>query len=106
MKKKTFDFKWIMLVVLSLMCFQQAEAYDVQTGGLYFNVTEYSDGRAVASVQNNGSFNTYSGYVVIPDSITWGLDSRGRHHDAERGILRLHKSCSHHAADDNVQHLQ
>ena len=49
MKKKTFDFKWIMLVVLSLMCFQQAEAYDVQTGGLYFNVTEYSDGRAVAS---------------------------------------------------------
>ncbi len=71
MKKKTFDFKWIMLVVLSLMCFQQAEAYDVQTGGLYFNVTEYSDGRAVASVQNNGSFNTYSGYVVIPDSITF-----------------------------------
>ena len=71
MKQQNLYFKWITLVILCLACFKTAEAYDVYTEGMYFNVTEYSDGSSVASVQNKGSFNTYSGNVVIPDSITY-----------------------------------
>lgn len=71
MKKKNLFFRWIALVILCLAGFMTAGAYDVFIGGIYYNVTEYSDGSAVASVQNNGSLNTYAGYVAIPDSITY-----------------------------------
>ncbi len=37
--------------------------------GIYYQLTTYSDGRGVLTVQNNGSFNTYSGVVNIPDSV-------------------------------------
>ncbi|MBQ3364691.1 MAG: leucine-rich repeat protein [Muribaculaceae bacterium] len=39
--------------------------------GIYYQLTTYSDGSGVLSVQNNGSFNTYSGVVNIPDSVQY-----------------------------------
>ena len=69
MIKQNLNFKWITFVVLCLLCFHKAEAYDCVIGGIYYGISEYSDGTAVATVMNNGSFNTYSGDVVIPKSI-------------------------------------
>ncbi len=39
--------------------------------GIYYQLTTYSDGSGVLTVQNNGSFNTYSGVVNIPDSVQY-----------------------------------
>ena len=67
------------LAVLTLLaCALGASADDRVTfssGGIYYQLTIYNDGSGVLSVQNNGSFNTYSGVVHIPDSVyyngTW-----------------------------------
>ena len=44
--------------------------YDVSYDGIYYTLAERSDGTGIATVVNNGSFNTYSGNLVIPQSIT------------------------------------
>lgn len=46
-------------------------AYDYMQDGIYYSITEYDDGSAVAAVANNGSFNTYSGDVVIPSTVNY-----------------------------------
>ena len=69
MKKKDLYFRWITLVIACLTCFHTAVAYDTAIDGIYYDITEYSDGSAVALVANNGSENTYSGFVSIPATI-------------------------------------
>lgn len=44
-------------------------AYDYEQDGIYYDLVDYSDGSGVATVENNGDFNTYSGHVTIPASI-------------------------------------
>lgn len=39
--------------------------------GIYYCLTTYSEGNGVVTVENNGSFNTYSGTVNIPDSVPY-----------------------------------
>lgn len=43
--------------------------------GIYYELMTYSDGSGVLTVKNNGSYNTYSGVVNIPDTVyyngTW-----------------------------------
>ena len=48
-----------------------ASAYDLYTGGIYYSITEYADADPVASVENNGSINTYSGVVTIPATVNY-----------------------------------
>ena len=71
MKKKYFNFRWIALVIACLTCFHTAMAYDTCVDDIYYDVTEYSDGSAVALVAHNGSENTYSGFVTIPATINY-----------------------------------
>ena len=69
MKNKLL-FKTIALMVF-LTCALGASAAteNFSKDGIYYQLTTYSDGRGVLTVQNNGSFNTYSGVVNIPDSV-------------------------------------
>lgn len=71
MKKKYLSYRWITLVIACMACFQTAVAYDTCVDGIYYDVTEYSDGSAVALVANDGSENTYSGFVFIPATINY-----------------------------------
>ncbi len=62
------------LALLSLLACAvgaSAESIDFTYNGLYYNLITYSDGRGAVSVENNGSFNTYSGTVNIPDSVPY-----------------------------------
>ena len=75
--KKLLLFKALAMLTL-LACALGASADDRVTfssNGIYYQLTTYNDGSGVLSVQNNGSFNTYSGVVHIPDSVyyngTW-----------------------------------
>ena len=71
MKKKNLKIRWITFVIACLTCFHTAVAYDTAIDGIYYDITEYSDGSAVALVANNGSENTYSGFVFIPATINY-----------------------------------
>ena len=68
--KKLLLFRSLALLAL-LTCVASANAEDVyfSSNGIYYRLTTYSDGSGVITVQNNGSFNTYSGEVHIPDSV-------------------------------------
>ena len=72
MKKKSLFFRLVVLMTF-FTCAVSATADEVyfSTNGIYYRLTTYSDGRGVVSVQNNGSFNTYSGTVNIPDSVPY-----------------------------------
>lgn len=68
--KKIFLFKAIALLMLLACALGASAATETfSSGGIYYQLTTYSDGRGVLSVQNNGSFNTYSGVVNIPDTV-------------------------------------
>ena len=71
MKNKLL-FKTIALMVF-LTCALGASAAteNFSKDGIYYQLTTYSDGRGVLTVENNGSFNTYSGVVNIPDSVQY-----------------------------------
>ena len=70
--KRIYLFKAIALVAFlaCALCASAATA-TFSKDGIYYQLTTYSDGRGVLTVQNNGSFNTYSGVVHIPDSVTY-----------------------------------
>ncbi len=56
------------LLALVLTGASQASAYDFYTGGIYY---AFGSGANV-TVENKGTFNTYSGNVTIPSSVTYG----------------------------------
>ncbi len=66
MKNLATLFKFALLTIV-LMGATQASAYDFYTGGFY-----YSIGSNGVTVENKGSFNTYSGDVAIPEKVTYG----------------------------------
>lgn len=70
--KKLLLFRMFALVT-ALACTWGASAanYNFSSDGIYYRLTTYNDGSGVISVENNGSFNTYSGYVIIPDSVEY-----------------------------------
>ncbi len=61
---KLFHFKTL-AAILACMVAIHASAYDFMDNGIYYTVNGTN-----ASVANNGSFNTYSGDVVIPATVT------------------------------------
>ena len=66
MKKTTYLLRFFLLALI-MMGAKEVSAYDFVIGGIYYSVN--SGG---ATVENNGSFNTYSGNVTIPASISYG----------------------------------
>ncbi len=70
--KKILLFKAIALVAF-FACALGASAATAtfSNNGIYYQLTTSSDGSGVLTVQNNGSFNTYSGVVNIPDSVEY-----------------------------------
>lgn len=72
MKKKSLLFRLAVLMAF-FTCAMSASAEDINfsSGGIYYSLTIYSDGSGAVSVENNGSFNTYSGTVNIPDSVPY-----------------------------------
>ena len=69
--KKTFYLQNLAALVVCLVCALGASAYDFASGGIYYSITTYSDGSSVATVENNGSTNTYSGMVTIPATVEY-----------------------------------
>ena len=70
--KRIYLFKAIALVAfLACALCASAATTTFSKDGIYYQLTTYSDGRGVLTVQNNGSFNTYSGVVHIPDSVAY-----------------------------------
>ena len=63
-------FKTLAVLVALLSTALTAWPYDVSYDGIYYTLADRSDGTGIATVVNNGSFNTYSGNLVIPQSIT------------------------------------
>ena len=66
MKKSILLFRFT-LFALMLLSAKGLSAYDFYTGGIYYTIS--SSG---VTVENKGSFNTYSGDVTIPEKVTYG----------------------------------
>ncbi len=73
MEKTSLLFRLFVLVA-ALSCALDASADSTvkfSSDGIYYELRMYDDGHGVVSVENNGSFNTYSGIVNIPDSVKY-----------------------------------
>lgn len=71
MKKKLLFKAFVILAFLACVSGASAATALFSNNGIYYQLTTYSDGSGVLTVQNNGSFNTYSGVVNIPDSVEY-----------------------------------
>ena len=63
--------KWLILFCLFGMVGTGVSAYDFESGGIYYNITS-SGGNETCSVTSSGSYNSYSGRVTIPSSVSYG----------------------------------
>jgi len=64
--------KHLILSLLALLASINAFAYDAQIDGIYYNFT--SDAEASVTYKSSvgsGSYNSYSGRIIIPESITY-----------------------------------
>ena len=61
----------VMLALVTCAASANAENVNFSYYGIYYCLTTYSEGNGVVTVENNGSFNTYSGTVNIPDSVPY-----------------------------------
>ena len=66
MKKHLLSLKCALLAI-ALMCGIHVSAYDFYSGGIYYGI-----GSTGVTVENKGSFNTYSGNVTIPETVSYG----------------------------------
>ena len=71
MKKQLLFKAFAMLAFLACALGASAATAEFSKDGIYYQLTTYSDGSGVLTVQNSGSFNTYSGVVNIPDSVVY-----------------------------------
>jgi len=67
MKPKLFS---LWLTAIMMLASQSLFAYDFESGGIYYNITSYSD-RTVGVTYKNSNKNSYSGTVTIPESVTY-----------------------------------
>ena len=61
--------KTLLLALLALLLPFVAEAYYFKSGGIYYNIN--SDGTSVSVTYKTTSYNSYSGSVVIPATVTY-----------------------------------
>ncbi len=57
------------VLVAAVMCALGASAYDFQSGNIYYKILT---GNTVAVTYRDGNYNTYSGEVNIPETVTYG----------------------------------
>ena len=66
--KKLIYFKTLAAIVACLALAMPAGAYDFTRNGIYYQI---NSNQTSVTVQNNGSFNAYSGDVVIPPTVVY-----------------------------------
>ncbi len=71
MKNRLLFRAFALLAFLTCALAASAATENFSSNGIYYQLVTYSDGRGVLTVENNGSFNTYSGVVNIPDSVQY-----------------------------------
>ena len=91
MKKKLLFRAFALLALLMCALAAGAATENFSKNGIYYQLTTYSDGRGVLSVMNNGSFNTYSGVVNIPDSVQYN----GVYYPVTGIGYQAFKNCTH-----------
>ena len=57
------------VLVAAMMCALGASAYDFQSGNIYYKILT---GNTVAVTYRDGNYNSYSGEVNIPETVTYG----------------------------------
>ena len=65
--KNYSNFLRFALLAVVLISGIHASAYDFYSGGIYYGISSTG-----VTVENKGSFNTYSGNVTIPETVTYG----------------------------------
>ena len=89
--KKNFLFRALaLLALLACAAVASAESVNFSYQGMYYCLTTYSSGTGVVSVENNGSFNTYSGTVNIPDSVPYN----GKYYPVTSIGFQAFKGCT------------
>ena len=66
--RNLMNIKLFLLIATLLMSVQMATAYDFEEGGIYYNVNE--DSTTVTVTYETTDYNSYSGDVVIPETVT------------------------------------
>ena len=61
---------FVSTLVLSIVFGNSASAYDVEVGGIYYNLD--TSNKTAEVTYKNTNYNSYSGSVTIPSSITIG----------------------------------
>ena len=58
-------------IVAMLLCCITANAYSFEVDGIYYNYYGYNSVEVTYKDYNNGNCNSYSGDVVIPETVTY-----------------------------------
>lgn len=78
----------LLLKTLALVaCLSCAGAYDFESGDLYYNIT---GDNTVSVTYKNTNYNSYSGNVTIPSTVTYG----GQTYDVDAVGIEAFKNCS------------
>lgn len=60
----------LLMGLISLILFEKIEAYSFVQGGVYYNITS-SSAKTVGVTYKNTSYSSYSGDVIVPETITY-----------------------------------
>ena len=80
--------KRILMLIVVVLCCINSSAFDFEANGMYFNIISASD-RTVSLTYKDDTFNTYSGDVVIPASVTYN----GMEFTVENVDYRTFRDC-------------
>ncbi len=84
--------KYFATIVAMLLCCITANAYSFEVDGIYYN--QYYDGSNYVEVTykdyNNGNYNSYSGDVVIPETVTYN--------DVEYRVAKIGSNAFHNCS--------
>ncbi len=61
--------KFLFAICLALLTTPSLWAYDFEVNGIYYNITDF--GKSVSVTYKNTDYNSYSGNVVIPSTVTY-----------------------------------
>ncbi len=85
--RKLYSF---LLTATLLFVSQTAWAYDFEVDGIYYDITSSSEPLTVEVTYKSSSYNSYSGEVVIPNSVVYG----GKSYDVTSIGIRAFSGCT------------
>ena len=62
--------RWLMLLMFAMLTSLGVGAHDFEVDGIFYEIIDATQ-HEVAVTNNNDTYNTYSGYVVIPPTVTY-----------------------------------